>query len=241
MPYSTHDYSKSPESIGRGVSKEALGEPRNTKTGQVYRGVVLRSHPPVVAMKKIKIRTVEGPAVDMPYTDSTHQVAPCTCESTSIASWLRRRSHYHCRMEGCAKALCSEVKLLAHEGSIAKHRAAVCRRSVIAVRRPLRGVARYRCNVFAFAPHEWSFVEEHKKSKHADGSTTITLFGHPQYGDPIIWGSRGLVKRDFLPPFLSQAQRDAAAIVLGIREINPCCDLLLNSAVFECFSRSRPY
>ena len=202
----------------------------------MYRGVILRSHQPVVGMRKIKIRTTEDSAVDTPYPEFTPQVEPCTCESTSIASWLRRMSHYHCRMEGCAKALCSEVKLLAHEGSIAKHRAAVCRRSVIAVRRPLRGVAHYLCDVCAFADHQWISVEEHKKSKHAEGSGALTLFGHPRYGDPIIWGARRLVKREFLPPFLSKAQRDSASDVLGIRDLHPCCDLISNSSVVECFS-----
>ena len=120
-------------------------------------------------------------------------------------------------------------------GPRAKNRRPVCRCSVNAVRLPLRGVDRYRCDVCAFASHDWSSVEERKKSKHADGSTAITLCGHPQYGDPTIWGARRLVKKDCLPPFPPKAQRDAAAIAPGIRVISPCCDLLLRSSVFGCF------
>ena len=235
LRYSTYDYSKAPESIIRGILKEALGEPRNTKTGQIYRGVVLRSHPPVVAMKKIRIRNFEDSADYTPYPEPTPPVEPCTCESMLIASWLRRRAHYHCRSVDCAHALSSEAKLIDHEGSHAKHRGPVCRCSIDAVRLPLRGVAHYHCNVCAFTSHKSAAVMEHKKSKHSDGSKPITLFGHPQYGDPISWGSRRLVKRDSLPPFLSKAQRDTAARVLGIREIPPCRDQLLNSAEFECF------
>ena len=70
LRYPTYDYSKSPGSIVRGILKEALGEPRNTKTGQLYRGVVLRSHPPVVAMKKIKISSAEDSAEYTPYPES---------------------------------------------------------------------------------------------------------------------------------------------------------------------------
>ena len=151
---------------------------------------------------------------------------------------MRRRAHYHCSVVDCAKAICSEAKLISHEGPRAKHRAPVCRCSVNAVGLPLRGVARYHCDACACPSHAWHLVEEHKKSKRAARSKTAALFGHSQYGDPIRWRSRRLVKRDLLPPFLAQAQRDSAPDVLGIREIQPCRDLLLNSSVFGCFPKS---
>ena len=161
----------------------------DTKTGEVYRGVVLRSNPPIEDMEKINIRNVAVSPDYTPYPESNPQVGPCRCDDTSIASWMRRRANYHFSVVDCAMAQCSEAKFIPHQRHRSKHIGTVCRCSINAVRLPLRGVARYHFDSCAFPRHGRHSVEGRKKPKRA-GRQKTGAFQEPQIRKPDHEGSK---------------------------------------------------
>ena len=70
LRFATYDYANSTEVIIRELLKDSLGSPVQTKTGQLYRGYLLRTSDVQVGMGKI---TLLGPVQP-----------PCTCESEDV-------------------------------------------------------------------------------------------------------------------------------------------------------------
>ena len=103
LHFSTYEYAKAPEVITREILKDSLGSPVQTKTGQVFRGYVLRTSDVQVGMKKI---TLLGPVRP-----------PCTCDFEGVIKSLRGRIHIRCSSDTCSLATDREARTRGNEES----------------------------------------------------------------------------------------------------------------------------